>query len=147
MDEKYAKHVDEILSAVGDAAGREDIEKEFRNYVEEFRLSVLEAKKLIARKHGATLTFSSEPTKKTVGELTNLDNNVDMLCRVVFVSEKTITSDGEEKVILSGILVFLYDISFFIPPTKNHHKRDQGLLNQYPTHSLTNSIRSFFNLH
>ncbi len=104
MDKKYAKHVDEILSAVSDSTGREEIEKEFRNYVEEFRLSVLEAKKLIARKHGVTLSFSSEPMKKTIGELNPGDNNVDMLCRVVFVSEKTITSDGEEKVILSGIL-------------------------------------------
>jgi len=104
MDEKYAKHVEEILSAVGKDLDGKEIEKELKNYVEEFRLSISEAKKLIARKHGATFTYSSEPTSKSIKELDPQDNNVNLLCRVVFVNEKTITSDGEEKVIFSGIL-------------------------------------------
>jgi replication factor A1 len=89
MDEKYAKHVEEILSAVGNDIDAKEIEKEMKNYVEEFRLSISEAKKLIARKHGATFTYSSEPTSKMIKELTAQDNNVNLLCRVVFVNEKT----------------------------------------------------------
>ncbi len=104
MEKKYKKDIDEILSSVTKDVDRKEIEKELKNYVEEFRLSVSEAKKLIARKYGAVLSFSSEPAKKTVRELTPVDKNVDLLCRVVYVNEKTITSDGEEKEILSGIL-------------------------------------------
>jgi hypothetical protein len=48
MDEKYEKHIDEILSSVTKDVDRKEIEKELKNYVEEFRLSVSEAKKLIA---------------------------------------------------------------------------------------------------
>jgi replication factor A1 len=103
MAEKYDKHVNEIMSAVGKDADRKEIEKELKNYVEEFRLSVTEAKKLIARKHGASMG-SSEAEQKLVKDLTPLDKNVNLLCRVVFVAEKTIKVDGEDKMILSGIL-------------------------------------------
>jgi len=104
MEKKYESHIKEILEAVGKDADGKEIEKEFKNYVEEFRLSPAEAKKLIARKHGASISFGYEPAKKTISELTPADRNVDLLCRVVFVAERTITSDGEEKDILSGIL-------------------------------------------
>lgn len=103
--DKYEKHVDEILEAVGkDGVDRSEIEKELKNYVEEFRLTVGEAKKLIARKHGASIAVSAEGMEKSIKELNSLDKNVNMLCRVVYVSEKEITQEGQPKIIISGIL-------------------------------------------
>lgn len=104
MAEKYDKHIKEILSAVGDKADRKEVERDFKNYVEEFRLSPTEAKKMIARKYGAPSVSYAEPTKKAIGELGPLDRSVSMLCRVVFVAEKKVKGDAGEKVVLSGIL-------------------------------------------
>ena len=103
--DKYEKHVNEILEAVDKDVDRSEIEKELKNYVEEFRLTVGEAKKLIARKHGANISITSEGIEKLIKELNSLDKNVNMLCRVIFVAEKEITPKGEDpKIILSGIL-------------------------------------------
>lgn len=102
--DKYEKHVNEILEAVDKDVDRSEIEKELKNYVEEFRLTVGEAKKLIARKHGANIATSSEGIEKLIKELNTLDKNVNMLCRVIFVAEKEITQEGQQKAILSGIL-------------------------------------------
>ena len=103
--DKYEKHVNEILEAIGkDDVDRSEIERELKNYVEEFRLTVGEAKKLIARKHGANIAVSSEGTQKLIRDLNPLDKNVNLLCRVVFVAEKEIKQEGQPKMILSGIL-------------------------------------------
>ena len=72
--DKYEKHVNDILEAIGkDDVDRSEIEKELKNYVEEFRLTVGEAKKLIARKHGANIAVSSEGMEKLIKELNSLD--------------------------------------------------------------------------
>ncbi len=102
--DKYEKHVNDIMEAIDKDIDRKEIEKELKNYVDEFRLTVGEAKKLIARKHGANIAVSSEGMQKLVKELNSLDKNVNMLCRVVFVAEKEITQEGQPKTILSGIL-------------------------------------------
>ena len=104
MSGKYDAEIDEIIELVGKDLDRAEIEKLFKNFTEEFRLSPTESKKLIARKFGATLTGSAEATSKHVAELTTFDRNVDLLCRVLFAIDKTITVDGEEKDIISGIL-------------------------------------------
>jgi replication factor A1 len=104
MAKKYEKDIDEIIDAVGKDLDRDEIEKLLKNYVEEFRLSTSEAKKLVARKFGGTMRGSSKAVNKSINELTVFDRNVDLLCRVVFAADKTVTVEGEDKDIISGIL-------------------------------------------
>ncbi len=104
MAEKYDKDIKEIMGILGEDADRKEIEKELKSYVEEFRLSTGEAKKLVLRKHGAITGPGSEAEQKTIKELTPMDKNVNVLGRVLFAAEKTIKADGKEKQIISGIL-------------------------------------------
>ncbi|MBA3046110.1 MAG: hypothetical protein KKH41_03070 [Candidatus Thermoplasmatota archaeon] len=104
MTEKFDKDVDEILKILGEDADRKEIEKDLKGYIDEFRLSAGEAKKLVLRKHGVSVGGSSEAIQKPIKELTPMDKNVNLLCRIVFVTEKTIKTDGKEKPIISGII-------------------------------------------
>ncbi|MFO7618270.1 MAG: hypothetical protein R6W91_01205 [Thermoplasmata archaeon] len=104
MAQKYEKDVKDILSILGEDADRKEIEKELKSYIEEFRLSAVEAKKLVLRKHGAGSAAGPEAMDKTIKELTPMDKNVNVLGRVLFAAEKVIKADGKEKAIISGIL-------------------------------------------
>lgn len=103
MAEKKNKQVEDILKALGKDADRKEVEKDLKHYMDEFRFEADEAAKLVIRKHGGG-SFSPEGDKKQVKELTPLDKNVNLLCRVVFVTEKTIKRDGQDTPIISGIL-------------------------------------------
>ncbi len=103
MAEKKNKHVEDILKALGKDADRKEIEKDLKHYMDEFRFEADEAARLVIRKHGGS-SFSPEGDKKQIKELTPLDKNVNLLCRVVFVTEKTIKRDGQDTAIISGIL-------------------------------------------
>ncbi len=103
MAEKYEKYVKDIAKAVGENADRKEIEKDLKHYIEEFRFGAEEAAKLVIKKHGGG-SYSPEGDKKSIKELTPLDKNVNLLCRVVFVTEKTIKQEGQEKPIISGII-------------------------------------------
>jgi replication factor A1 len=104
MAEKYDKEIKEIMSILGEDAEKKEIEKEMKSYIEEFRLSPGEAKKLVLRKHGVGMAAGPDAVQKTIKELTPMDKNVNVLGRVLFAADKTIKADGKEKAIISGIL-------------------------------------------
>ena len=101
---KYEKEIHELAKAVGKKADRAEIEAEFLKYVDEFKISVDEAKRSIARKYEIPLGDSFEAVEKTLGEIEPGENNVTVLCRVVFATKKDVNIKGEEKTIISGIL-------------------------------------------
>ncbi|MDD4307743.1 MAG: hypothetical protein PHU53_02920 [Thermoplasmata archaeon] len=103
MAGKYDKDVNEIMKALGKDADKKEIEKELKNYIEEFRLEPADAKRAILRKHGASFGMS-EAEQKQIKDLTPLDKNVNLLARVVFVAEKTIKREGQDTPIISGII-------------------------------------------
>jgi replication factor A1 len=102
--EKYAKEIDELVKAIGKSADREEIENEFEKYVVDFKIPVFEAKMSIARKYGVSVNGQSESVERTLAELQPGENNVNLLCRVVFTEIRNVTASGEEKTIISGIL-------------------------------------------
>ncbi|MCK4757825.1 MAG: hypothetical protein KAS67_05190 [Thermoplasmata archaeon] len=102
--EKYAKHIDELVNAIGDKASRDEIEEEFEKYVVEFKISVQDTKRSIANKYDVSLGGGYEDVDKTLEELGPNEMSVNILARVVFVAEREINAKGEQKTILSGIL-------------------------------------------
>lgn len=105
MDEKYAKHIDELVEAIGSKASREEIEEEFSKYVDDFKVSVGVAKDSIAKKYGASINgFSREAEEKTLAEIMPGENNVTVLARIVFAAKKDVKVKGEDTTIYSGIL-------------------------------------------
>ncbi len=100
MEKKYEKDIDLLMEAIGDKASRDEIEKEFMKFVENFKISEKEAKKAIAKKYDIPL----EDMGRTISELEPGENNVNILARITFVTEKEINAKGEEKQILSGFL-------------------------------------------
>lgn len=104
MVKKYDKEIDELVKEIGKDADREEIENEFNKYVVDFKIPVFEAKMSLARKYGVTLSGYSDPVDRTLAELQPGENNINLLCRMVFVEVKDITASGEEKTIISGIL-------------------------------------------
>ena len=105
MDEKYKTHIDELVKAIGKKAKKKEIEEEFLKYVDEFKISVFEAKRSIAGKYDVSLgDFNGEAVERKIAELMPGENNVNILARVVFAEKRDITARGEEKTIISGIL-------------------------------------------
>ncbi len=105
MVKNYEKDIEELVKAVGKKAKKNEIESEFRKYVEDFKIPVQETKRSLARKFDVSLgDLSFEGEEKTLAEIMAGENNVSILCRVVYAEKREVTAKGEQKEIYSGIL-------------------------------------------
>lgn len=97
------RHVDDVLRAVGNKAGRDEIEKELENYLNK-KVPVELAKQGIVKKYGGNIRELRAGVQKTLEELKPGEKNVDILCRIVSVNERKVTISKQEKTIFYGIL-------------------------------------------
>jgi len=102
-DSELSRHVDDVLRAVGNKAGRDEIEKELENYLNK-KVPVEVAKQGIVKKYGGNIRELRVGVQKKLEELKSGEKNVDILCRIVSVNKRTVTVDNQEKTIFYGIL-------------------------------------------
>ena len=102
-DSELSRHVDDVLRAVGNKAGRDEIEKELENYLNK-KVPVEVAKQGIVKKYGGNIRELRVGVQKKLEELKSGEKNVDILCRIVSVNKRTVIVDNQEKTIFYGIL-------------------------------------------
>jgi len=98
-DSELSRHVDDVLRAVGNKAGRDEIEKELENYLNK-KVPVEVAKQGIVKKYGGNIRELRVGVQKTLEKLKSGEKNVDILCRIVSVNERRITMNKQEKTFL-----------------------------------------------
>jgi len=104
LESDLQKHIEDIYSALGGKVSREEIEKELRTFVDEFKVSMGSAKRSIVRKHGGDPDALSIGAEKGIAELVPGMSSVDISGRVVQIARREIEVSGERRVILSGIV-------------------------------------------
>src|SRR5438309_3670461 len=104
MKDEIAPHVQDITRALGGRVSELEIEKELSNYVNVYRVSLDTAKRSIVKKHGGNPAHLSLGIAKTIRELVPGENSVNLLARIVSVTEKSIDAENGARTILYGIL-------------------------------------------
>jgi hypothetical protein len=74
-DSELSRHVDDVLRAVGNKAGRDEIEKELENYLNK-KVPVEVAKQGIVKKYGGNIRELRVGVQKTLEELKSGEKNV-----------------------------------------------------------------------
>ena len=103
-------HVDEIINFLSEntekKVERKELEKELKKFIE-YGVPIDQAKQTLIKKFGGGLQFSSQkiPTERILlSDLQANQSNVSVLCRVITINPKEITTRGEQKQIYFGIL-------------------------------------------
>jgi len=104
--EMIAPHVKDITRALGkEEVSEEQIEAELLEAVQDFGMTLSQAKRTILKKHGGKAQDLKEWVKVKLSEVRDGDTELELLCRVVYSSRKQISGrSGETKEIISGIL-------------------------------------------
>lgn len=104
-DEDIQPYIDDILEAISDSSEkvtREELEKEFKKFLE-YGVPLDHAKQTLIKKFGGS--YVSPSTERTlVVDLKPNQNSVNLLCRVITINPKDVTIKGEERRIFYGIL-------------------------------------------
>jgi replication factor A1 len=103
-NEDIAPHVDDIARVLGDKMDREEIDRELRQYLTEYRIPMGTAKRMLVKKYGGTPSQLGLGVQKTLDQLQPNEPSVDLLCRLVAVNHKEVDVGGEKKPIVFGIL-------------------------------------------
>lgn len=102
--QNLAPHVQEVARALGDKLSEEEIAEELRKYVDVYRLSLPMAKKTIVKKYGGDAASFSVGFQRKLAELRPNEPNVDFVAKVLSANDKEITSKGERKRIIYGLI-------------------------------------------
>ncbi|UCE73604.1 MAG: hypothetical protein JSV56_11340 [Methanomassiliicoccales archaeon] len=103
-NEEIAPHVEDIARVLKDKIDSEDIEKELRQYLTEYRIPLGTAKQMLVKKYGGTPSELGLGVSKTIEQLAPNESSVDLLCRLIAVNHKEVDVGGEKKPIVYGIL-------------------------------------------
>jgi replication factor A1 len=103
-DETIAPHVDDIARVLKDSIDREEIERQLKQYVTEFRLPLSQAKSMLVKKYGGSPNELGLGVFKTIDLLQPNEPSVDLLCRFITVNMKEIEVDSNKKDIAFGII-------------------------------------------
>lgn len=103
-NEDIAPHVDDIARVLGDKMDRDEIDRELRQYLTEYRIPLGTAKRMLVKKYGGTPSQLGLGVQKTLDQLQPNEPSVDLLCRLVAVNHKEVDVGGEKKPIVFGIL-------------------------------------------
>lgn len=104
-EEKLAPHVEDIARVLGNNADRDEIERELRNYLDEYRIPLSTAKQMIMKKRGARGGANGTPgVTLTLSEVKPDESSVDLLVRFVTLNPRDVQVNGEAKPIFYGIL-------------------------------------------
>jgi replication factor A1 len=103
-NEDIAPHIDDIARVLGDKIEREEIDRELRQYLTEYRIPLSTAKQMLVKKYGGTPKELGLGVLKTVDQLQPNEPSVDLLCRLIAVNHKEVDVGGVKKPIVYGIL-------------------------------------------
>jgi replication factor A1 len=103
-NEDIAPHVDDIARVLGDKIEKEEIDRELRQYLTEYRIPLSTAKQMLVKKYGGAPKELGLGVLKTVDQLRPNETSVDLLCKLIAVNHKEVDVGGEKKPIVYGIL-------------------------------------------
>jgi replication factor A1 len=103
-DERIAPHVDDIARVLKDRIDKEEIEKELRIYITEYRIPLSTAKQMLVKRYGGSPGDLGLGVSKTIDKLQGNEPSVDMMGRLIAVNYKEIDVGGEKKKIAYGII-------------------------------------------
>jgi len=99
MDSEISAYVDEIMSVLGDEGiSREDIEKEFKRFIE-FGVPPEQAKRSLIRKFGG-----KKITRKFLKDVKPNEQSINIVCKIITKNTREINVKGEAKTIYYGML-------------------------------------------
>ncbi len=103
-NEDIAPHVEDIVRVLKDKVDKEEIDRELKHYLTEYRIPLSTAKQMLVKKYGGTPSKLGLGVAKTLNQLVPNESSVDLLCRLVSVNHKEVDVGGEKKPIVYGIL-------------------------------------------
>ncbi|UCG67951.1 MAG: hypothetical protein JSV09_08885 [Thermoplasmata archaeon] len=103
-NEDIAPHIDDIARVLKDKIEREEIDRELRQYLTEYRIPLSTAKQMLVKKYGGTPSQLGLGVQKTIEQIQPNEPSVDLLCRLIAVNHKEVDVGGEKKPIVYGIL-------------------------------------------
>ena len=103
-NEDIAPHIDDIARVLKDEVNRDEIERELRHYLTEYRIPLGTAKQMLVKKYGGTPSELGLGVSRTVEQLGGNEPSVDLLARVVSVNFKDVEVNDEKKRIAFGLL-------------------------------------------
>jgi replication factor A1 len=103
-NEEIAPHVEDIARVLKDKVEIEEIEKELKQYLTQYRIPLATAKQMLVKKYGGSPSKLGLGVDKKVEELEPNEMSVDLLGRLIAVNHKEIDVGGEKKNIVYGIL-------------------------------------------
>jgi replication factor A1 len=101
--QELAPHVSDISRVLGDKVSKEQIEKELDTYLNLYRVSLETAKRSVLRKLGGDPGALNKGVMKKLAELTGMEQNVDLLVKVLSVNQKEIEQNGERRMLIYGL--------------------------------------------
>jgi replication factor A1 len=103
-NENIAPHVEDIARVLNDKIEKDEIDRELRQYLTEYRIPLSTAKQMLVKKYGGTPRQLGLGVQKTLEQLEPNESSVDLLCRLIAVNHKEVDVGGEKKSIVYGIL-------------------------------------------
>lgn len=103
-NEEIAPHVEDIARVLEDKIDREEIDRELRQYLTEYRIPLSTAKRMLVKKYGGTPSELGLGVLKTIDKLEPNEPSVDLLCRLIAVNHKEVDVGGQKKPIVYGLL-------------------------------------------
>ncbi|MEM4258466.1 MAG: hypothetical protein QXL17_04870 [Candidatus Thermoplasmatota archaeon] len=100
-DDDIQKHIDDIIDASDKEIDRDELEKEFRKFLE-YGVPADQTKQTLLKKFSGSLPSSTQERTLIVDVKPNVPS-VHLLCRVVSINPKEITVKGEPRKIYYGI--------------------------------------------
>ncbi len=103
-DIELAPHIEELTRALGESVNSNEIENELKNCLDNFGLPIMEAKRCVIKKFGCDPQILGKSVDRTIEELKQNENSVNLLGRIIYIDDKEITVEGKPKTISFGIL-------------------------------------------
>ncbi len=103
-NENIAPHVDDIVRVLKVKIEREEIDRELKQYLTEYRIPLSTAKQMLVKKYGGTPSELGLGVQKTIESLAPNEPSVDLLCRLISVNHREVDVGGVKKPIVYGIL-------------------------------------------
>ena len=82
-DIELAPYVEDLTWALGNNVDTNEIETELKKYLDNFDIPLSEAKRCVLKKFGGDSRQLNNVIDKTIQELSQAENSVNLLCRIV----------------------------------------------------------------
>ncbi len=97
-------YIEDLTWALENNVRSDEIETELKKLIFDFTLPIEEAKRCVFKKFGGDPKLLGKVVDKTISELTVLENSVNLLCKILYIDQKEIVVNGNQKTIFYGII-------------------------------------------